>query len=444
MADSDLAPDHRTAAAVWWPVVVVARWYQGKSRDGVPGRLRPLPWLVDTPALRVRPELLDVSYPDGPAEVYQLLTAYRPLPGVGGAVVGTVRADGVAYAVGDATKDPEAMAAVVPHLCRTARDEAAGRGVLRTTYARPLPAGDLTPRVFAGEQSNTNVPLGDIALIKIFRRLEPGANLDREITDRLIRAGVGAVPTLYGWLEGEIDGVGYDLAMLSELLPEPIDGWGLATGSCRSGGDFTGDAAALGEALGHVHQALAGDRTTLAGEEVADAMADRLRAAVAAAPALEPYEAALAMRFDALRGRRLAAQPVHGDFHLGQTLKTPLGWRIIDFEGEPLKSMAERRRPDSPWRDVAGMLRSLSYATSTSDDPQGPEAAQWVRSAREAFLRAYRETAGTDTDENVLTAYEADKAAYEVVYETRNRPSWVTIPLGAVATLTTPTASTRS
>ena len=80
MADSDLAPDHRTAAAVWWPVVVVARWYQGKSRDGVPGRLRPLPWLVDTPALRVRPELLDVSYPDGPAEVYQLLTAYRPLP----------------------------------------------------------------------------------------------------------------------------------------------------------------------------------------------------------------------------------------------------------------------------------------------------------------------------------------------------------------------------
>ena len=173
-------------------------------------------------------------------------------------------------------------------------------------------------------------------------------------------------------------------------------------------------------------------------------MADRLRAAVAAAPALEPYEAALAMRFDALRGRRLAAQPVHGDFHLGQTLKTPLGWRIIDFEGEPLKSMAERRRPDSPWRDVARMLRSLSYATSTSDDPQGPEAAQWVRSAREAFLRAYRETAGTDTDENVLTAYEADKAAYEVVYETRNRPSWVTIPLGAVATLTTPTASTRS
>ncbi|MBX1705775.1 phosphotransferase, partial [Campylobacter jejuni] len=64
----------------------------------------------------------------------------------------------------------------------------------------------------------------------------------------------------------------------------------------------------------------------------------------------------LTARFEKLRGRHLAAQRIHGDFHLGQTLLTPGGWRIIDFEGEPLKPLAERRLPDSRWRDVAGMM----------------------------------------------------------------------------------------
>ena len=157
----------------------------------------------------------------------------------------------------------------------------------------------------------------------------------------------------------------------------------------------------------------------LDGGQIADDMVRRLDAAVAAAPALEPHRDLLAARFEKLRGRRLAAQRVHGDFHLGQTLLTPDGWRIIDFEGEPLKTLAERRLPDSRWRDVAGMVRSLSYATSAHAEPTAPETLAWAQRARDAFL-------------DVLAAYEADKAGYETVYETLNRPAWVDIPLSAI------------
>ena len=123
---------------------------------------------------------------------------------------------------------------------------------------------------------------------------------------------------------------------------------------------------------------------------------------------------------------------MHGDFHLGQTLHTPKGWKIIDFEGEPVKSMAERRAPDSVWRDIAGMLRSFDYAAASV-----PGSGQRGLGGRlpDAFLRGYAGGELSATEAQLLRAYEADKAIYEVVYETRNRPDWVGIPLGAVATL---------
>jgi maltokinase len=128
----------------------------------------------------------------------------------------------------------------------------------------------------------------------------------------------------------------------------------------------------------------------------------------------------------------LDTQRVHGDFHLGQTLHTPKGWKIIDFEGEPAKTMAERLAPDSIWRDIAGMLRSFDYAAASVP---GPNSGAWAAEARAAFLRGYAGGELSGNDSQLLRAYEADKAIYEVVYETRNRPDWVGIPLGAVATL---------
>jgi len=161
-------------------------------------------------------------------------------------------------------------------------------------------------------------------------------------------------------------------------------------------------------------------------------MKSRLTAAVQIAPALEDYVDGVSARFDRLGETDLAVQRVHGDFHLGQTLRTPSGWKIIDFEGEPVKTLAERAAPDAVWRDVAGMLRSFDYAAASRP---GPASAGWARNSQEAFLEGYAGGPLNPTDAAVLASYVADKAIYEVVYEVRNRPDWVAIPLAAVAGL---------
>jgi maltokinase len=170
----------------------------------------------------------------------------------------------------------------------------------------------------------------------------------------------------------------------------------------------------------------------MAGRDVAAVMTDRLSVAATAAPALLPHADGLRRRFAALADTTLATQRVHGDFHLGQTLHTPDGWKIIDFEGEPAKTMAERVAPDSVWRDVAGMLRSFDYAAASAT---GPGSADWAQECRTAFLRGYTGGGLDPQQAAAVHAYEADKAVYEVIYEVRNRPAWAAIPLGAVATL---------
>ena len=137
---------------------------------------------------------------------------------------------------------------------------------------------------------------------------------------------------------------------------------------------------------------------------------------------------------------------MHGDLHLGQTLRTTGGWKIVDFEGEPVKCLAERVLPDSPWRDVAGMLRSFDYAARgvavdlASDADSGHQQAyrgdEWVSRNTAAFLDGYTAGAGLDPVATLICdAYVADKAVYEVVYEARNRPTWIGIPLGAIERL---------
>jgi maltokinase len=180
-------------------------------------------------------------------------------------------------------------------------------------------------------------------------------------------------------------------------------------------------------------------------------MRDRLHAAVEAVPRLGEHAVALAAAYEALAGVTgpVVVQRIHGDYHLGQTLRTVKGWKIVDFEGEPAKPLAERVRPDSPWRDVAGMLRSLDYASHAVEADVEEEtgqiayrAAEWADRNRNAFLEGYVEASrraadGTlSPDQQVLVrAYEVDKAVYETIYETRNRPDWVGIPLAAVERL---------
>jgi maltokinase len=474
-------PDTQVAEAVMG-YITGARWFAGKGRLATLRSVTPLPWLNEVsefftnrvPAVRV--EIAEVDYaaeedpsqavavedparagepqqpvtPDenGLREFYQLAVSYRsaPHPDLHYAEIARVNHPELGSVVAyDAARDPDACRVMLRALLEEKR--LADRDTTTTFHltGREGLTPDLEPRVFTGQQSNTSVMFGDVAIVKLFRRLELGRNLDIRVHDALSRAGVRDVAGLFGWAEGSwnCDGVSCDadLAMAVEMLRGAVDGWGLALDQLRAGTSFAGEAEALGRALAETHAALrqAFPTADIPGAGVAATMKDRLRAAAAIAPALFPYADGLTRQFDELETVTLATQRVHGDFHLGQTLHTPEGWKIIDFEGEPAKTMAERVVPDSVWRDVAGMLRSFDYAAASVPTAAG---AAWVEGCRQAFLHGYAGGELSPADAAIVRAYEADKAIYEVIYEVRNRPDWVSIPLAAVATLTQ-TGSTK-
>jgi len=420
-----------------WEHISTARWFAGKGRGG---RLiaAGLFDAVDPDApCPVHHGLARVRHDDGGQDVYQLLLSRRhgpdgppgicPAPG-GGRLC-------------DAAEDPAALADWARALLDdTPEGSAPGAGwLVEHLVAAPSPVR--AAHRLSGEQSNTTVVAecdGDQAvMIKVFRRLEPGENLDITTCAALNRVGVDAVPTVHAAVHADVDIPGFrdgptDLAMATGRFPDAKDGWRLICSLAAEGRDVSTEMTELGAALGSVHAAMADSFGTgvLDGERIAGRMTRELDDAVALAPALAPSRDGLAAIFDRLRGRSLPTHRVHGDFHLGQTLSTPAGWRIIDFEGEPLRPAAERRSLDSPWRDVAGMTRSLSYASSEAPGPAEAGRREWLERARTAFLAGYGHR-----DDAVLLAYEANKAVYETVYETLNRPGWVGIPLGAITAM---------
>ncbi|MGC0331373.1 maltokinase [Streptomyces sp. SAI-170] len=458
------------------PWLTTRRWYAHAA--GCLTRLTPVRSTVvhEDGSAALLHTLLDAHHSSGARHRYQLVLGLRPAvpAALAPAVVG--RAEGGRWAgwwLYEATEDPALMTALL-HRLPAGDDSTAPGPRLTLTGAVPLTAAG-TPRPLSAEQSNTSVAYGDRLLLKLVRQPAAGDHPETDTLRALTGHGYRGTARLAGWLHTEGPGLPATvLGVLTEYLPNEGDGWSLATahaarcvtGSCPTvpaTGGFTDDARALGAEVAALHTALAevfGHHPTT-GQRVTDQVARmrrRLRETVREVPGLEPYTGRVLRLYDdyaavAERGGAPASQRIHGDLHLGQVLRTPDGWKIIDFEGEPSRPLAERTLPEPALRDVAGMLRSFDYAAQEALDrvrvtavPDGPvrplhrarRGYAWAVRNRRAFIAGYASAGGLDPRVHpvLLRALEADKAVYEARYEAEHRPDRLTVPLAALTRLT--------
>ncbi|WP_406838959.1 maltokinase N-terminal cap-like domain-containing protein [Streptomyces sp. AHU1] len=389
--------------------------------------------------------------PAVPGDCYQLLIGVREAlpPRLAPALIGHLTEGPLAgRTVYEALYDPQPADVLLEALRSRAR---IGGLCFERDAGQEIRPG-LVPRMMTAEQSNSSVVYGDTYILKVLRRIVPGVNPDLELPLALAREGCSRVPAPTAWMRTELSGRPYVLGVLQPFVQGASDGWELALRELAKGEDFTAEARALGRATAEVHTALARALPVVSlGQAqlrpLVDAMTERLEAAARAVPVLRPHAPGLRTAFEALadlsaEGHTWTAQRVHGDLHLGQCLRSPDGrWSLIDFEGEPSKPLAERRMPQPPARDIAGMLRSFDYAAHSvppvPGTPGTPPASGWADACRAAYCTGYAEVSGLDprTDPVLLRAFETDKAVYEVVYEARHRPDWLPVPLAAVRRL---------
>jgi maltokinase len=414
------------------------RWFGAKDRVIELVRITGSEVLVEGwPALyRVEAE---VSLGDDTAH-YQLMLGLRPtgeaaefLTGHEAAVLGEFETDQGQAIVYDGLLDPELavglLSVVVPHL--------------QAEHVRPVGA----------EQSNTSLVYDDAVILKVFRRLADGPNPEVEVTEALAEVGFTSVAEPLGAWRRD----GRDLAFAQRFLAGGTEGWAMALTSLRelyadpsdpaeAGGDFGAEAQRLGEVTADLHIAMAKAFGRFPGN--ADEWADLMEEQVKRVLSGDMAEGArrLVSRLRELDDAGPAIR-VHGDYHLGQVMQTDSGWYVLDFEGEPARPRADRVRPTSPLKDVAGMLRSFGYAPAvamaTQDEDVTALARAWEARNRGCFLEGYLARAldagllpeDPAARSTVLAAFELDKAVYEVAYEQANRPDWVDIPTRAVAQL---------
>ncbi|HEY7604608.1 MAG TPA: phosphotransferase, partial [Gaiellaceae bacterium] len=300
----------------------------------------------------------------------------------------------------------------------------------------------------------------DELILKVYRRLEAGINPELEMLRFLSEHEFENVPPLHGWYAYHGRPAESTLGVLQAFVPDGRDGWELALDELVDAPErFLGRLRRLGEVTGAMHTCLASDSTDpcFAPEEPSPESLGLLTATIDEEidrafidlpddlEAIDPIRQRGQEIRERLRlwthlgggGRSIRH---HGDFHLGQTILVDDDWVILDFEGEPARSLPERRQKRSPLRDVAGMVRSFAYAASAVDLLRGAEAPPgWEERARTEFLDGYLGAVdpllvppGPEAFEKLLSVYELEKAVYELRYELSMRPDWLPIPVAGI------------
>ena len=421
------------------------RWFGGK---GVPISkvevLERIP-LQSTPDAET--SIVRVSYVLGAPETYLVLLQRMP----DGQLRDALEDPAVARAVLDFARD----ARRVPVGASVVRAETIGRGaeVLASLPREP------TVRALGVEQSNTSVVVGDRVLLKVLRKLEVGLSPEVEMGRFLATHGYRSTPQLLAafTLEGPSAS---ELALLYAFVPNQGDGWAYLTGELQAspepGPEVLGRLERLGNRVGELHRVLASDETdpAFAPEPIhqedfqrwSSSIVGELGVTLALAggrfPELAERQDALTERAKSLATLTPSGQKIrqHGDLHLGQALWTGDDWMVIDFEGEPTRPYAARREKHTPLRDVAGMLRSFSYAASVAGLPPAARR-RAVSATKTAFLRGWRAAvrgtallpSGEAEARAILDVLELEKTLYELRYELQMRPDWAHIPAEALA-----------
>jgi trehalose synthase-fused probable maltokinase len=420
-----------------------ARWFAGKGR-GI-GSLHladalPVPDLPDAYLL-----LVDVSYRDeGPGERY-LLPAYVSRAGH--------------------VWEPRTGEGFWEALMIALRAGGELPGVHGLFELRPTPLLAQEPsmageRALGVDQSNTSVILGERVVLKAYRLLAAGEHPEVELGRALEHAGFPYVPAFAGSLHHiDADGRETALAIVQRFVPDSIDPWEWKAhqiGRLIAGVEpcdieaATDDVAEIGRIAGELHVTLARELGTQRATArdlhrwrvAADRQLDVALATVGGdagteLKALEPRIRAGLADFEHVEPPLLSR--THGDLHWGQFLRSPSGVHVVDFEGEPTRSMDDRRRPTSAMRDLACLVRSLDHVARMAELRSAGVASPhldvdaWIERAQERCIAAYREVleasdSGLVFDPALLRAFELEKETYEFLYAARFLPSWLYAP----------------
>jgi maltokinase len=441
--------------------VIAQRWFGSKSREVAHFRLLETIPLTEQPLVLA---VLEVEFLPGTHELYQLPIGARPE----GEWTDGVIATNEGMAIYDAMSDPEMVRQLVRLIAAgTEIETGQGTAEFRSVGEAGLGSEIAEVRPMGAEQSNSSVVLDERLVLKAYRRLGAGPNPELEILRFLTERDFPHIAALRGWYGHSGRLIDATLGIVQDFLTGATDGWDLALADLREDpARFTVRARALGEVTGRLHTALGSENAdpAFAPEETSAEALGLLTATVD--EEIERVFLDLPDDLDVLapiRGRgeevreklRMLTQVGsagrvirhHGDYHLGQVMHTADGdWVVLDFEGEPARTLIERRRKRSPLRDVAGMLRSFAYAaTASALLHDAPAPAGWETQVRTAYLDGYLEETdqsllppGRVAVERLLSVFELEKAVYELRYELDNRPDWVKIPVAGIARLLEP------